>query len=265
MSHRGILGVPSLLLVLLALGFSPRADAGQVYDLASDWSDTNNPNGVWQYGTLSPSLVFTPFPLHVNDYVNVGPPAFTGDQPAWTDTVNTGNNGTPQGLAKSLGISLFDFPAGSVGGHTPDSSDYLAVQWTAPAAGTIDLSGSVWMWRDLGRHEALSLFVGGNALIGGVSIPTRPEGVNSSNPFTLAQAIVAGGGNAGSLLDISVTAGETVILAARRIDTEDFVGMNFTVNFTGASVPEPSTLVLMSVGMAFGAMQLLRCRGRVNG
>jgi hypothetical protein len=214
---------------------------------------------------MSPSLVFTPFPIHVDDYINVGPPAFTGDQPAWTDTVNTGNNGTPQGLAKSVGDSLFDFPAGSVGGHTPASSDYLAVQWTAPGAGTIDLSGGVWMWRDLGRQEALSLFVNATALFSAVPIPTRPDGVNSGNPFTLAQAIVAGGGGAGSLLDIPVTAGETVILAARRIDVEDFVGMNFTINFTGASVPEPSTLVLMSVATACGAMGLLRRRRRVDG
>jgi hypothetical protein len=259
-----VLRVPSILLGLLTLGFSPCADAGQVYDLASDWSDSTNPNGVWQYGTLSPSLVFTPFPIHVNNYINVGPPAFTGDQPAWTDTVNTGNNGSPQGLAKSVGNSLFDFPAGSVGGHTPASSDYLAVQWTAPAAGTIDLSGSVWMWRDLGRHEALSLFANDNALISGVPIPIRSDGVNSSNPFTLAQAIVAGGGGAGSLLDIPVTSGETIILAARRIDTEDFVGMNFTINFTAASVPEPSTLVLMSVATACGAIWLLRCHRQMS-
>jgi hypothetical protein len=258
-------GVRSIVFGLLTLVFSPFADAGQVYDLASDWSDTNNPNGGWQYGTLSPSLAFTPFPIHVNDYVNVGPPAFTGDQPAWTDTVNTGNNGSPQGLAKSIGNSLFDFPAGSVGGHTPSSSDYLAVQWTAPAAGTIDLSGSVWMWRDIGRHEALSLFVNDNALISGVPIPVRSDGVNSGDPYTLAQAVVSGGGGAGNLLDIPVTTGETVILAARRIDVEDFVGMNFTINFTAASVPEPGTLSLMSVATAIGALVLLRCRRRVDG
>jgi hypothetical protein len=252
------------LLGLLTLGFSPCADAGQLYDLASDWSDSNNPNGVWQYGTMSPSLVFTPFPIHVNDYINVGPPAFTGDQPAWTDTANTGNNGTPQGLAKSIDISLFDFPAGSVGGHTPASSDYLAVQWTAPGAGTIDVSGGVWMWRDLGRHEALSLLVNGTALINGVPIPTRSAGVNSGNPFTLAQAIVAGGGSVTSLLDVPVTSGETVILAARRIDVEDFVGMNFTINFTSSVVPEPSSLVLMSVATACGAIWLSRCRRQVG-
>jgi hypothetical protein len=262
MSRCFVLGVVSISLGLLTLGFSPRADAGQVYDLASDWSDSTNPNGVWQYGTMSPSLGFTPFPIHVNDYINVGSPAFTGNQPAWTDTVDTGSNGSPQGLAKSVGNSLFDFPSGLVGGHTPASSDYLAVKWTATAAGTIDLSGSVWMWRDLGRHEALSLFVNNSALIGGVAIPVRSTGVNSSNPFTLAQAIVAGGGGAGSLLDIPVTSGETVILAARRIDAEDFVGMNFTINFTAASVPEPSSLVLMSASTAFGAIWLLRCRRR---
>jgi PEP-CTERM motif len=120
------------------------------------------------------------------------------------------------------------------------------------------------MWRDLGRHEALSLFVNDSALISGVPIPTRPEGVTSSNPYTLTQAIVAGGGGASSLLDISVTSGETVILAARRIDVEDFVGMNFTVNFTSASVPEPSTLMLMSVATVCGAMWHLRWRRQVN-
>lgn len=237
-------------------GLVPFAAAGTTYDLAADWSDTSNPNGVWKYGTLSPSHVFTAFSIHVNDYVNVGPPAFTGNQPAWTDSVNTGNNGSPEGLAKSVGNSLFDFPTGMVGGHTPASSNYLAVEWTAPAAGKIDLSGSTWMWRDLGRHEAISLFVGGSTLINGVAIPTRSDGVTSSNPFTLDQAIVTGGGSVGSLDSISVTAGETVILAARRIDAEDFVGLNFTVNFA-ASVPEPSSIVMLSVASA--CMQSVSC------
>ena len=56
MSRCRIRGVRFILLGLLTLVFSPCAHAGQVYDLASDWSDTNNPNGAWQYGTLSPSL-----------------------------------------------------------------------------------------------------------------------------------------------------------------------------------------------------------------
>ncbi len=33
--------------LILATAFSARA--GIVFDLASDWSDTNNPNGVWSY------------------------------------------------------------------------------------------------------------------------------------------------------------------------------------------------------------------------
>ena len=86
----------------------------------------------------------------------------------------------------------------------------------------------------------------------------RSDGVTSSNPYTLAQAIVAGGGGAGSLLDIPVTPGETVILAARRIDVEDFVGMNFTINFTSASVPEPSSMMLLSVAAVCGATWHLR-------
>src|SRR5262245_27216710 len=67
-----------------------------VYDLAADWSDTSNPNPPWVYGTQSATGVFTPFPLHTNDYVNFGLPAFSGDQPAWANQVITGNNGSPK-------------------------------------------------------------------------------------------------------------------------------------------------------------------------
>lgn len=219
-----------------------------IYDLAADWSDASNPAGAWSYGIRSPSGTFTPFPLHVNDYINVGPPEFTGNQPAWTNTLQTGTNGSPEGLAKSLGITLDDFPTGRVGGHTPVSSSYLAVRWTAPAAGTVDLAGDVWMWRNIGRSEGVSLFVNGVALFNDVPIPPQPV-TNSSQPFLLSDAAIAGGGTAAELLNIPVSAGDTVTLASRRLTTEDFVGMDFTIRLVPSAIPEPTSLALLGLGV----------------
>ncbi len=44
----------SVLFVLLIAGFllsasTQQAQADAIFDLASDWSDAKNPNGVWQY------------------------------------------------------------------------------------------------------------------------------------------------------------------------------------------------------------------------
>ncbi|MDQ2800878.1 MAG: hypothetical protein M3Y13_14700 [Armatimonadota bacterium] len=251
---------------LAALGLTPRVNA-QTYNLAADWSDTSNPNGVWQYGTFdgTPSS-FTPFPDHVSAYINVGPPAFSGNQPAWTDTLNTGNNGSPEGLAKSVGNALsgFDFPVGRVGGHTPASSKSLAIQWTAPAAGTVDLSGGTWMWQDIGRVETISLFDNGTALFQNVAIPSQASGVNSSKTFTFAQAIVAGGGSLSSLSAVPVAAGDKFVLSFARQtgSTEYFVGADYTVKLAPA-VPEASSLVSLGLGLLpLGLMAYRKSRRR---
>lgn len=216
------------------------------YDLAADWSDVVNPNGVWAYGTVSGGI-FSAFPTHVPNYINVGPAAFSGNQPAWNNGTQTGNNGNPQGLAKSVGNSLFDLPAGRVGGHTPVSgATALAVQWTAPGAGTIDVSGGTWMWRDLNRTETIGLSVKGNPLFSGVIVPERDQGITSGNPFTLAAAIAAAGGTPTALSNISVATGDTLLFVAARGSEEDFVGIDFGVQFTPAvtAVPEAGTFVL---------------------
>lgn len=217
-----------------------------VYDLANDWSDSSNPNAPWTYGTLSPAGVFTAFPIHTNTYINVGPLAFSGNQPAWTNQVTTGNNGSPEGLAKSLGVSLFDFPLDRVGGHTP-LNGYLAVRWSAPQSGNVSLAGDVWMWRDSGRHQGLSLFINGVPLFNDAAIPTRASSTTSSNPFLLTDAILLAGGSSTQLSDIAVNAGDNITLAARKFDTEDFIGFDFKVYLT--PVPIPASLVMLLTGL----------------
>jgi hypothetical protein len=57
------------------------------YGVAADWSDTDNPKGQWAYGIMSTGGIFTPFATHTDHYINVGPAVFSGNQPAWTNTV----------------------------------------------------------------------------------------------------------------------------------------------------------------------------------
>lgn len=244
------------LLALFLLAFTYSANA-QVYDLAADWSDTNNPNGGWQYGLLTPSMVFTPFTSHTANYIGGGDFP-TNNQPAWISDF-------PSGLAKSTGVSSHDFPIGRVGGHTPrglQGTDYLATQWTAPDNGQIDISGDVWMWRDIGRLDRVSVFINGIAEFSDVTIPTRSQGYTSANPFTFTQAIVSGGGSGSNLLHISVHKGDTVDLGVRFLTEEDFVGMDETIKFSPitTSVPEPNTALVVLSGGLMGTIMLLRLR-----
>jgi hypothetical protein len=250
-SHR--LAVGFILTVGLFLGLSSPVQAGSTtYDLAADWSDTTNPNGTWAYGLLSPSLQFSPF-TQVVDQGTIDPGDFNGYQPSWFGPA-------PASLMKSRGVSDYDFPTGSVGGHTPlVGTGYLAVQWTAPSASTVDLSGGTWMWRSIGRTESISLFIDGKPLFSDVTIPGQSDGVNSSNPFTLADAIVAAGGSASGLMDISVQAGDTITLAVSAVNEQDFVGLDFTIN--ASSVPEPASVVLIGLG-SIGMLGYTWARGR---
>ena len=242
----------NIIRVALAIGLAVTCTAvrAATYDLASDWSDSTNPNGPWAYGLFN-GTTFSAFPLHVPSYINVGPAAFTASQPAWTSCAGTGNNGCPQGLAKSIGVPVnaIDFPAGRVGGHTPVTG-WLAVQWTAPASGTVDISGDTWMWEDVGRSLITTVMFDGQQLFSPVVIPTQASGNNSSTPLTFAQAASSAGVLPSVLQNISVHAGDTITWIAAKApgSVEWFAGVDMTLVLH--PVPEPATLSTLLLGLA---------------
>ena len=71
----GGLGCTCGLLVLFGWLVPSYAFADIVYDLESDWSDVNNPNGVWSYNNGN-----GPITNQVSDWL---PNYFSTDQPAW--------------------------------------------------------------------------------------------------------------------------------------------------------------------------------------
>ncbi|HEY1339561.1 MAG TPA: hypothetical protein VGF59_18735, partial [Bryobacteraceae bacterium] len=112
-----------------------------VFDLALDFSNIANPNGVWSYRAADGTL------FGVNNAITAGDwgPDFSGAQTRW-------NSGGMTGIAESTGNTSMDFPAGSVGGFSG-----FMVQFTMPFAGTANIDEFLWMMRDLGRTQDVAI------------------------------------------------------------------------------------------------------------
>lgn len=118
------------------------------YNLARDWSDSRNPNGVWTYRA---------------DY---GGPQILPHQ-------NLTVGGAGHGWAPSTTAipSLFrrrgayaDIPDGTVGGHGP-----FRIDWTAPRAGTVDISpdSGLWIASDTPRVMTWALTINDKLVVAG--------------------------------------------------------------------------------------------------
>lgn len=253
-------GVAVGIAVFLAGSSSARAQT--TYDAAANWSDILNPNGVWSYGQINVTAVFPAdnfevFSSHTNNW-NAGAD-FTSPQSAWVYPAS------PVGMAKSTGVSVWDFPTGRIGTHTAfdPTHNATALRWTAPVTTSVSLSGGAWMWRDLGRTQKITLVKNSTAIFA-TDIPARSAGVDSTNVFTLAQAANAGGSSAAALQNIPVNAGDTLTLTFGPDTTVttvgDYVGIDFTVT-TASPTPEPGCVALLT-GLATSSGLLVRRRRR---
>ena len=175
----------------VSLTISPAWTADLItFDLTADWSDSSNPNGVWSYevngaiaasGTRSGDTFGTPTPIWGS--------GFTG----WSKS-----NGT-EGF-------FHDWSAGDVFGHTPTPAGSIAIAWTSPDDGTVDITGGIWEGRDIGRSNVWSLTKNGVTLTGG-SIASG-DAFDSSNPFDF----LTGSGGSSAITGISVSTGDTLRL-----------------------------------------------------
>src|SRR5262245_13788559 len=151
-----VLGV----LVLL----SPASPA-QTYNLRTDWSNAANPNGVW---SIREGTSILPSGTWSSDFT---------PQPAWLGT-------SPCMWLKAQSTAGYDVQVGDVGTHSSNSQASLGnVAWTSPGAGTINLSGGVWMIRDIGRANDWFLRKNGGQLSTGSLF--SGDAFNSANPFNL--------------------------------------------------------------------------------
>jgi hypothetical protein len=203
---------------LLPLGVSIASAA--TFDLATDWSDDANPNGVWTYREGTNALPFVPYwpYLASPDEQSAWAPSAEPEKnlPAWFQS----NSNNPEGL---------DFLLGDVVVHSTDESNgalsgVANVIWTSPINGVIDISGAVWMARDINRSNRWTLLLNEVILTSGDIF--SGDRFNRSKPFPFAK----GSGGPKALKRIAVSIGDVIELRIEKTsDWGDYVGVNLTI------------------------------------
>lgn len=191
-----------------------------VYDLKTDWSDTKNPNGVW---SLREGVnVITPSVANWNGYKG---------QFAWAKSA-TGSGHIP--VLVKVAVAGFEAPQAQIGDLIIHAQDEFGgpglgqaqIVWTAPASGTVDIKGALWLGRtSLGRSDDWTLTVAGvQKSTGKVG---AADGHDRANPWKLSET------------QVPVSLGQTVTLQISRSAAcsdartcAEFCGVLLTVTLT---------------------------------
>ena len=146
-----------------------------------------------------------------------------------------------------------DFLIGDVVVHSTDaingpSSGVSNVIWTSPINGVIDISGAVWMARDIGRSNTWELLLNGVSLTSGAISSGDP--FDRDNPFDFA----VGSGGPSVLDDIAVSVGDEIELRiVKTSGAGDVVGVKLAITpFVDVPIPGLTQwgLILMAGALA---------------
>jgi hypothetical protein len=240
-------------LVVAAAGGFVGASNAATYNLTTDYSDANNPNGAWSY-------IYAGNPLpHQNGPASNGN-AFNAAIPAggYFALGNNTNNDTPWVVkaavnGSSAGGNNGDFLAGDILIHSPNANGTaLNIVWTAPAAGTVsNFVADVWYAHStVNRSDDVTLYVNG-VQQGSTFTVTNASNPNRSNPGTI------------SLLPFMVLAGDTIALEFLKTSGQGFGSLNgvresFTFDAAVSPVPLPAALPLFATVLAGGGLAAWR-------
>ena len=224
-----------MLMAAFILGIAAKPSFSAIFNVASDFSLTNNPNGAWRYGWSS-SLE-----SNFNLYSNSGKFTPTIDSwyystKAWPPSVLHNSTATEDNSHPTI-----TYQPNQLGFHPGYYGEYSIVRWIAPEAATYSLATMFTGLDYIGPtttdvhvlHNNIVLF---SNLINGF-------GASSTKSFATAGTV-----QAGDTIDFAVGYG------SNQTYWYDSTGLDATISTTPAavseSVPEPSTVL---GGLAFSA------------
>jgi len=245
------------LAVIALLASAAVTATATTWDLAADWSDVQNPFGVWML-RKSPTELFA---INVPDYWSHG-----SGQRAWTDQpfqlqahvpswmkVSSRNSGVPDPAIDRL---LSEVRIGDILMHGAEfdrtGTNYTSVVWKSPVVGSVSISGAIWQVRDSYRQMTWQLRKNGAILSHGTIVANGTY--TYASPFELGTG--AGGGGA---LAQSVNVNDQIELAfisdSYGGDLGDHLGLRLAVS----TIPEPSSILAVLCGVC-GTAGLIRRR-----
>jgi hypothetical protein len=214
------------------------------YNVNTDWSDTQNPNGVWSYNYGD-----SPIGMHQTFFwggagwgvYDFGEASLLKGNPIAAGTPDPFGGTTPaphDWLPGDVIMAAISIPYGG-------ASTFINVRWTAPGDGTIDITGRAWdgMIQPYGdRDVAWQLLVGGQTIAQHLSTVGVSRGDAAAQ---FANNLLPGQ----SLTGIPVLMGDVVEL---RAISETYYGafMGLDENIALTAVPETGSVPLILAGLA---------------
>jgi hypothetical protein len=210
-----------------ALSLLAATATGQTWNLRTEWSNTQNPNGVWSY--RAGNLVLPAQPNHESSFCWLSP------QFAWARSSN--DNDRMPALYRHTAPFIFEclrvteIECGDIATHTDDPYGGIGglpsvFAWTSPMTGLVSVTGAIWLGRDVGRSVDWSVKLNGTLLTSGTVYSGDPY--SRATPFDFA----TGSGGSSALHSIAVVPGDEITFEATQgsgSPNGDIVGVKFTV------------------------------------
>jgi len=226
-----------LTVLTTALSLFTAWTASAQFDPVAQFSLASNPNGVWSYGFENVPLgsPFNLFPTTVVVPSSPGPNIFAWQAPAFGQA-GVYYNPTAAGQTVNINgeVSLFD--SGMLAMNTGPNDQFALVQFTAPANGFYQISGT-FEGRDTAGTASSVYLLANNAVI--TSGTVSGFGPGSDVILSTGAPILLG-------------AGQTL---AYMVGGNPFTSMTALLNaqVSAVAVPEPSSYALLSLALsAFG-------------